>query len=97
MPKQPKKVPLKPVPFDRELGKSFRIAKTPDDAALGANGKKLPPSKNRFSVVTPENGEAWNWPDAPPKHIQNAKLNWRQFLRDPNSRYKVDQIIRSMK
>lgn len=95
MSKQQKKPYLK---FDELYGKAFRVAQTPSGAARHyRTGKVLPDDPNRYSIVTPQNGDAWFWPEASPEAIQLAKLNWKQFVGDRRSKYKVRQIRKSMK
>jgi len=78
--------------WDQHHGKAFRIAKAPSDAVNG------PDNPDIWSIVTPENGEAWtDWPAAPDKHIAQAKENWDSIQKNPQSQYKMDQIRRSMK
>lgn len=84
--------------FDDLYGTAFRIAQTPPGQARHSRtGEVLPDDPNRYSIVTPQNGEAWHWPTASPEAIQHAKLNWKQFVQDRRSKYKVRQIRRSMK
>jgi hypothetical protein len=84
--------------FDELHGKAFRVAQTPPGQAKDSRTKEiLPDDPNRYSIVTPQNGDAWDWPDAPPEAVQHAKLNWKQFMTDKKSRYKVRQIRKSMK
>jgi hypothetical protein len=84
------------IQFGKEHGKSFRIVKTPSGAATDAKtGEVLPDSPTRWSIVTPENGEAFNWPKADKNSIKAARKSWGKFQADPESQYKVDQIRRS--
>jgi hypothetical protein len=85
--------------FDELYGTAFRIAQTPSGRAKDfRTGKTLPDDPNRYSIVTPQNGEEiWNWPTASPEAVQHAKLNWKQFVQNRRSKYKVRQIRRSMK
>ena len=88
----------KQIPFDEWHGKAFKIVKTPSGKALDrGSGRVLPDDPNRVSIVTPENGDAWNWPEAAPEHIQKMKLQWKQFNNSKVSRYKKNQILRSIK
>ena len=94
MAKQQKKPYLK---FDELHGKAFRIAQTPSGRAIDSRtGKVLPDDPNRYSIVTPQNGDAWHWPDASPEAVQHARLNWKQFVGNRKSKYKVRQIRKSM-
>ena len=88
--------------WEQHHGKAFRIAQTPSGSAYAHGAKKgdspLPDDPDRWSIVTPENKEAWtDWPAAPDKHVAQAKENWDTIQKDPQSQYKMDQIRRSMK
>ena len=86
------------ISFDRWHGKAFRIAKTPSGVATDWDtNEKLPDDPTRWSIVTPENGDSWDWPKAPKEHITFAKKNWNAIQKDPEAQYKMDQIRRSMK
>jgi hypothetical protein len=83
--------------FDELYGKAFRVAQTPSGKATDSRtGEVLPDDPNRYSIVTPQNGDAWNWPTAAPEAVQHAKLNWKQFVGNRKSKYKVRQIRKSM-
>ena len=85
------------VDFDEQLGKSFRVAKTPSGRALDyRTGEVLPDDPNRYSIVTPQNGEAWNWETASPEAHADARKNFGQLFNDRRSKYKGRQIRRSM-
>lgn len=85
------------ISFDRWHGKAFRIAKTPSGAARDSKtGKALPDDSSRWSIVTPENADAWNWPSASKHQIVTAKKNWNTIQKDPEGQYKMDQIRRSI-
>jgi hypothetical protein len=95
------------IDFDTWHGKAFRIVTTPSGHATDDKGNVLPDDPNRWSIVTPENGGhkatencsgciAWEWKTAPKKHINLARRVWGNILKDPNAKYKVDQIRRSM-
>lgn len=86
------------ISFDRWQGKAFRIAQTPSGAATDMKtGEVLPDDPERFSIVTPENHDAWsNWPDAPKEHQIRAKKNWKSIQSEPEAQYKMDQIRRSI-
>jgi hypothetical protein len=85
------------IDFDTWHGKAFRIVTTPSGHATDDKGNILPDDPNRWSIVTPENGEAWNWKTAPKKHINQARKAWDEIQVDPEAKYKMDQIRRSMK
>lgn len=85
------------ISFNRWQGKAFRIAKTPSGVATDAKtGEKLPDDPTRFSIVTPENHDAWHWQDAPREHQVTAKMYWNTWQKDPEAQYKFDQIRRSI-
>ena len=84
------------IQFGKEHGKSFRIVKTPSGKATDSKtGAVLPDNPKRWSIVTPENGEAFNWPKADKGAIKMARKNWGKIQKDPGSQYKMDQIRRS--
>jgi hypothetical protein len=90
------------IDFDTWHGKAFKIVTTPSGHATDDKGNVLPDDPNRWSIVTPENDNekdsyAWQWKTAPKKHINQARKMWGEILSDPNAKYKVDQIRRSMK
>ena len=85
------------ISFNRWHGKAFRIVATPSGRATSRDtGEVLPDNPNRWSIVTPENGEAFSWPKAPKEHVQQAKMAWNSIQSDPEARYKMDQIRRSI-
>jgi uncharacterized membrane protein len=84
------------IDFDTWHGNAFRIAKTPSGAAKDDEGNVLPDDPTRWSIVTPENGEAWNWESGSKKHIAEAKSQWDQLQSDPEAKYKFDQIRRAV-
>ena len=85
------------ISFDRWHGKAFRIAKTPSGRATDRDtGEKLPDDPNRWSIVTPENHDAWDWPSASKEQTVTAKKNWNAIQKDPEAQYKMDQIRRSI-
>lgn len=86
------------VDFDSQLGKSFRVAQTPSGAARNSRtGEVLPDDPNRYSFVTPQNGDAWHWPDASPEAHEDAKKSFHLLFSDRRSKYKGRQIRKSMK
>jgi hypothetical protein len=82
--------------FDRWHGKAFRIAQTPSGAAHSQTGEPLSDDPDRWSIVTPENGESFNWPAARKDLQVKAKQRWNSIQKDPGSQYKMDQIRRSI-
>jgi hypothetical protein len=76
--------------FNRWNGKAFRIAQTPLNHPTGGNDPE------RWSIVTPENPEAKNWPSAPKQLQIKAKQRWNKIQKDPGAQYKIDQIRRSI-
>ena len=85
------------VDFDSQLGKSFRVAKTPPGGAIDARTKEvLPDDPNRWSIVTPQNGDAWNWETASPQAHAEAKKDFSSLFTDRRKKYKGRQIRKSM-
>jgi hypothetical protein len=83
--------------FDRWHGKAFRIAQTPSGRATDRDtGTVLPDDPDRWSIVTPENGESFNWPAARKDLQVKAKQRWNSIQSDPEAQYKMDQIRRSI-
>lgn len=86
------------VDFDSQLGKSFRVVKTPPGRALDyRTGEVLPDDPNRYSIVTPQNPEQWHWEDASPEAHAMAKKNFKELFTDRRRKYKGRQIRRSMR
>ena len=86
------------VDFDSQLGHSFRVAQTPSGRALDyRTGAVLPDDPNRYSIVTPQNPEQWNWPDASAEAHVDAKKNFGRLFTNRRSKYKGRQIRKSMK
>jgi len=87
----------KHISFDRWHGKAFRIAQTPSGRATNRDtGEVLPDDPDRWSIVTPENGEAFKWPAARQELQVQAKKRWNTIQADPEAQYKMDQIRRSI-
>jgi len=85
------------VDFDSQLGKSFRVTQTPSGRATDSRtGEVLPDNPDRYSIVTPQNGEAWNWPEASPEAHADAKKNFGKLFTDRRLKYKGRQIRKSM-
>jgi hypothetical protein len=84
------------IQFGKHHGKAFRIVSTPSGAATDAQGNVLPDNPRRWSIVTPENGDAFNWPKASKEQIKVARKRWGKIQADPHGQYKMDQIRRSM-
>lgn len=75
--------PLILLDFDKLYGKAFKITYNSGD-----------PHLDGFSLVTPENGNSWNWKEAPQfKNLAKQNLNNPGWLNG----YKYDQIYRSAK
>jgi hypothetical protein len=86
------------VDFDSQLGKSFKVVQTPPGAAKDfRTGEPLPDDPNRYSIVTPQNDEAWNWPKASPEAHEHAKKEFPKLFTDRRLKYKGRQIRKSMK
>jgi len=85
------------IDFDSQLGKSFRVTQTPSGRATDSRtGEVLPDNPDRYSIVTPQNGEAWNWPEASPEAHADAKKNFGKLFTDRRLKYKGRQIRKSM-
>jgi len=83
------------IQFGKEHGKSFRIVKTPAGMST-RDGKTIPDAPGRISIVTPENGDSFNWPKADKGQTKMMRKNWSKIQKDPGSQYKMNQIRRSM-
>ena len=83
------------IQFGKEHGKSFRIVKTPAGMST-RDGKTIPDAPGRISIVTPENGDSFNWPKADKGQVKMMRKNWGKIQKDPGSQYKMNQIRRSM-
>jgi len=76
------------VDYDKNYGKSFRWAYTPE-------GQGVPGS---FSLVTPENGDAWkNWKPVSDEHHKMLRDKWHEQKEAGTlvtfvAPYKIDQI-----
>jgi hypothetical protein len=86
----------KHISFDRWHGRAFRIAQTPSGAAHSQTGERLSDDPDRWSIVTPENGDAFKWPAARKELQVVAKKRWNTIQKDPGAQYKMDQIRRSI-
>jgi len=86
------------VDFDSQLGKSFRVAMTPPGRSLDPRTNEvLPDDPNRWSIVTPSNGGAWNWETASPQAHAEAKKDFGTLFTDRRKKYKGRQIRKNMK
>jgi hypothetical protein len=85
------------VDFDSQLGKSFRVAVTPPGRALDfKTGEVLPDDPNRWSIVTPQNKEQWEWETASPEAHEEARKDFKNLFTDRRYKYKGRQIRRSI-
>ena len=88
------------IDFDKWHGKAFKVVTTPPGKSVASHtdGTPIADEPGRVSIVTPENGDARNWPDAPAETVSNFKQNWGQVQKDMSGPYgyKMDQIRRSM-
>lgn len=82
------------IQFGKEHGKSFRIVQTPPGMST-RDGKTIADEPGRVSIVTPENGESFNWPAADKKQVKMMRKNWGTIQKAKGSQYKMDQIRRS--
>lgn len=87
-----------PIDFDKWHGKAFKIVTTPPGMSVKSttDGTPIADEPGRVSIVTPENGDSWNWPDAPAETVNNFKKNWGS-IQGGIGGYKMDQIRRGMK
>jgi len=86
------------VNFNEQLGKSFRVVTTPPGRAKDSRtGETLPDSPDRWSIVTPSNGKAWEWPTATPKAHEEARKDFNNLFTDRRLKYKGRQIRKNMK
>lgn len=71
--------------WESNYGKTFKVVVTPSDRQIGGDGK---PS---LSVVTPANGDAWNWPEADRTVLDSWKKNWGSIYNsfDFHKRYQI--------
>ena len=77
--------------WDENYGKTFKLVHTPEGRQ--SEGSKWTP--DLISVVTPENGNAWNsWKEVPFEILSKWKINWNQIQKSLGQ-HKYDQIIRS--
>jgi hypothetical protein len=77
--------------WDENYGKTFKLVHTPEGRQ--SEGSKWTP--DLISVVTPENGDAWNsWKEVPFEILSKWKINWNQIQKSLGQ-HKYDQIIRS--
>jgi len=84
------------IQFGKHHGTAFRIVKTPAGMST-RDGKTIPDEPGRMSIVTPENGDSFNWPKADKGQVKMMRKNWGKIQKDPGSKYKMDQIRRSIK
>jgi len=81
------------IDWNSNYGKTFKIVKTPE----GKQSKGTSWNPNLVSVVTPENGKAWqNWIEVDKQTLKNWKKNWSEIQKSL-ANYKYNQIIQSQK
>lgn len=79
------------IDWNKNYGKTFKLVHTPEGRQ--SEGSEWTP--DLISVVTPENGDAWNsWKEVPSEILSKWKLNWKQIQKSLGQ-HKYDQIIRS--
>lgn len=85
------------IDFDKWHGKAFKIVTTPPGKSVVSNTDATPiaDAPGRVSIVTPENGDSWNWPAAPQETVNNFRSNWGN-IQGGIGGYKMDQIRRGM-
>jgi hypothetical protein len=69
------------IDWDQHYGTAFKLVHTPDNDTV--------------SIVTPENGDAWNWTEVSPELRAHWKSNWAIIQRTLYP-YKRQQIINHM-
>jgi ADP-ribose pyrophosphatase YjhB (NUDIX family)/shikimate kinase len=90
-----------PIEFDKWHGKAFKIVTTPPGKSRARSlsgtedGPPIADEPGRVSIVTPENGDSWNWPAAPQETINNFRSNWGN-IQGGIGGYKMEQIRRGM-
>jgi hypothetical protein len=75
-----------PYHWDTNYGKRFKFVHTPE-------GKQSSPQGNQtISLVTPANGDAWNWPEVSQGHLTNLKSNWEEIKKtiDPHKKIQIE-------
>lgn len=75
---------------------SVRLVKT-KQALDWDTGEPIEATPETMSVITPENHPHWEeWTDTPhPKTERDFRKNFAEWQKDPDHKYKVDQIKRS--
>ena len=62
-----------PYDWDKNYGKRFKFVKTPE-------GAQVPPTRNKtISLVTPANGDAWNWEEITGDQLEHFRKNWSEI------------------
>jgi len=69
------------IDWSANYGKNFRLVSTPEGEAtrIKDGGGQQP---GTLSIVTPANGDAWNWPEAPEEARNNFKNNWNDIQKN---------------
>jgi len=90
--------PLPHIDFDTWHGKAFRLAVTPPGKSANSKGEIISDEPGRVSIVTPENGDAWHWPDAHPDTVEHFRKNWSeiQTTLGDYKRGQIDRVIQTM-
>lgn len=75
------------IDWNKNYGKSFRLALTPKDATDNYENGLI-------SVVTPENGKSWyDWPNVDQNTLNGWKMNWNNIQKTLGD-HKYNQIIK---
>jgi len=62
-----------PYNWDKNYGKRFKFVRTP-------KGTQVPPTSNEtISLVTPANGDAWNWEEITGDQLDYFRKNWSKI------------------
>jgi hypothetical protein len=77
-----------PYHWDTNYGKRFKFVHTPE-------GKQDSPQDHpTISLVTPANGDAWNWPEVSQQHLAQLKANWSEIQKTiaPHKRIQIETL-----
>jgi hypothetical protein len=75
-----------PYDWDTNYGKRFKWVVTPPER------QNPPQGKPTVSLVTPANGDAWNWPEVDPETLKNFRANWGETQKSiaPHKRAQIE-------
>lgn len=76
--------------WEKQYGKAFRFAKTPQGAVEGGA------DPGTVSLVTPENGDAWDsWEAVDDAHLSTIKSRWAHMWNNAGG-YKQRQVLKHL-